>query len=69
MALLFVSIVANFEKSCANTLALRHMIRPFGSAPLLQNACHMGDIFSELEAKLKRLEEFEREAAVDMAPS
>jgi len=29
----------------------------------------MGDIFSELEAKLKRLEEFEREAAVDMAPS
>jgi adenylate cyclase len=29
----------------------------------------MGDIFAELEAKLKRLEMFEREAIVDMAPS
>lgn len=56
-------------KSCATTLALRHMMRPFGSAPLLQQACHMGDIFSELEAKLKRLEQFEQEAMADMAPS
>jgi adenylate cyclase len=29
----------------------------------------MGDIFSELEAKLKRLEQFEKEAMIDMAPS
>ncbi|KAF3045128.1 cysteinyl-tRNA synthetase [Didymella heteroderae] len=56
-------------ESCATTLALRHMMRPFGSAPLLQQACHMGDIFSELEAKLKRLEQFEQEAMADMAPS
>ncbi|KAI2485941.1 PP2C multi-domain protein [Pyrenophora tritici-repentis] len=56
-------------ESCANTLALRHMIRPFGAAPLLQQACHMGDIFTELEAKLKRLEEFERGAMEGMAPS
>jgi adenylate cyclase len=45
------------------------MMRPFGSAPLLQQACHMGDIFAELEAKLKRLEQFEQEAMADMAPS
>ncbi|KZM18346.1 Adenylate cyclase [Ascochyta rabiei] len=56
-------------ESCATTLALRHMMRPMGSAPLLQQACHMGDIFSELEAKLKRLEQFEQEAMADMAPS
>jgi adenylate cyclase len=45
------------------------MVRPFGAAPLLEQACHMGDIFSELEAKLKRLEEFERGAIEGMAPS
>ncbi|KAL6156846.1 hypothetical protein ACJBU6_04432 [Exserohilum turcicum] len=56
-------------ESCVNTLALRHLIRPFGAAPLLQQACHMGDIFTELEAKLKRLEEFERGAMEGMAPS
>ncbi|CAN9245369.1 hypothetical protein CUC08_Gglean002117 [Alternaria sp. MG1] len=56
-------------ETCASTLALRHMVRPFGAAPLLEQACHMGDIFSELEAKLKRLEEFERGAIEGMAPS
>ena len=44
------------------------MVRPFGAAPLLEQACHMGDIFSELEAKLKRLEEFER-GAIEGMPS
>lgn len=29
----------------------------------------MGDIFAELDAKLKRLEQFEAEAMADMAPS
>lgn len=29
----------------------------------------MGDIFAELDAKLKRLEQFENEAMMDMAPS
>ena len=29
----------------------------------------MGDIFAELDAKLKRLEEFEREGLEGMAPS
>ncbi|KAJ4375234.1 hypothetical protein N0V83_002320 [Neocucurbitaria cava] len=56
-------------ESCANTLALRHRVRPFGSAPLLQQACHMGDIFAELDAKLKRLEQYEAEAMEGMAPS
>ncbi|KAJ6192791.1 phosphatase 2C-domain-containing protein [Bipolaris maydis] len=56
-------------ESCVNTLFLRHRMRPFGSAPLLQQACHMGDIFAELEAKLQRLAEFERGAIEGMAPS
>jgi adenylate cyclase len=56
-------------ESCASTLALRHRILPFGSAPLLEQACHMDDIFAELDAKLKRLEEFERGAMEGMAPS
>jgi adenylate cyclase len=56
-------------ETCASTLALRHLVKPFGSAPLLEQACHMGDIFSELTAKLKRLEEFERGAMEGMAPS
>lgn len=63
------SSVLTLYQSCATTLALRHLMRPFGSAPLLENACHMGDIFQELEAKLKRLEQFEKEALDDMAPS
>ncbi|KAF1939581.1 PP2C-domain-containing protein [Clathrospora elynae] len=56
-------------ESCVNTLALRHMIRPFGMVPMLEQACHMGDIFAELETKLKRLEEFEKGAMEGMAPS
>ncbi|KAH8727810.1 hypothetical protein GQ44DRAFT_769873 [Phaeosphaeriaceae sp. PMI808] len=56
-------------ESCATTLTLRHMMRPFGTAPLLEQACNMGDIFADLEAKLKRLEQFEKEALDDMAPS
>jgi adenylate cyclase len=56
-------------ESCATTLALRHLVRPFNSAPLLQQACHMGEIFLELAAKLKRLDQFEQEAMADMAPS
>jgi adenylate cyclase len=45
------------------------MVRPFGAAPLLEQACHMGDIFAELEAKLQRLAMFEKDAIEDMAPS
>jgi adenylate cyclase len=56
-------------ESCATTLALRHLVRPFNSGSLLQQACHMGDIFLELTAKLKRLEQFEQETMADMAPS
>ncbi|KAH6644112.1 hypothetical protein C7974DRAFT_407818 [Boeremia exigua] len=56
-------------ESCATTLALRHMMRPIGSVPLVQQAGPMGDILTELAAKLKRLEQFEQAAMVDMAPS
>ncbi|KAG9206444.1 cysteinyl-tRNA synthetase [Epicoccum nigrum] len=56
-------------ETCATTLTLRHMMRPFGSGTLLQQACQMGDIFSELQAKLARLEQFEQGAITDMAPS
>lgn len=57
------------RQTCATTLTLRHMMRPFGTVPLLEQACHMSDIFTELEAKLARLEQFEKESIVDMAPS
>lgn len=45
------------------------MMRPFGSGTFVQQACNMGDIFSELQAKLARLEQFEQGAIEDMAPS
>lgn len=67
----FVSTYTNTsQQSCATTLALRHLVRPFGaSEPLLRNACEMGDIFAELKAKLDRLQEYEREGLEGMAPS
>ncbi|KAF2115465.1 hypothetical protein BDV96DRAFT_80210 [Lophiotrema nucula] len=50
-------------ETCTTTLALRHMVRPFGSSPLLQQACPMADILSELQAQLKELQQFKEEAA------
>jgi adenylate cyclase len=45
------------------------MVRPFGAAPLLEQACPMGEIFKELQGQLNRLKMFEEEAMDGMAPS
>ncbi|KAF2878145.1 hypothetical protein BDV95DRAFT_600823 [Massariosphaeria phaeospora] len=50
-------------ETCTTTLALRHMVRPFGSAPLLQQACPMGDIISELQASMQELQQYKDEAS------
>ncbi|KAL5430906.1 hypothetical protein PMIN07_008047 [Paraphaeosphaeria minitans] len=54
-------------ETCATTLALRHMVRPFGQAPLLQQAGPMSDILSELQLQLTELQQFKDEAASQFA--
>ena len=54
-------------QTCATTLALRHMVRPFGQAPLLEQACPMSDIIGELQAQLAELAQFKEEAAAQFA--
>ncbi|KAF1979523.1 PP2C-domain-containing protein [Bimuria novae-zelandiae CBS 107.79] len=54
-------------ETCATTLALRHMVRPFGQTPLLQQACPMSDIISELQLQLAELQQFKEEAALQFA--
>jgi len=56
-------------ETCATTLALRHMVRPFGSSPMLEQACPMSDIFAELQNSMKELAAFKAEAEFPMAPS
>ncbi|PSN64321.1 PP2C-domain-containing protein [Corynespora cassiicola Philippines] len=53
-------------ETCATTLALRHMVRPFGSCPILEQACPMSDIISELQAQLAELQQYKDEAASQM---
>lgn len=50
-------------ETCATTLALRHMVRPFGSRPILEQACPMADILSELQAQLKELAQYKDDAS------
>jgi len=50
-------------QTCATTLALRHMVRPFGQASLLEQACPMSDILVELQSQLSELQQFKDEAA------
>ncbi|KAF2195275.1 PP2C-domain-containing protein [Zopfia rhizophila CBS 207.26] len=50
-------------ETCTTTLALRHMVRPFGSCPMLQQACPMADILNELQSQLKELQQYKEEAA------
>ncbi|OCK75710.1 PP2C-domain-containing protein [Lepidopterella palustris CBS 459.81] len=56
-------------ETCTTTLALRHLIRPFGSVPILQQACPMEDIFTELTNQLKDLQAFKAEASFMIAPA
>ncbi|KAF2200568.1 PP2C-domain-containing protein [Delitschia confertaspora ATCC 74209] len=50
-------------ETCVTTLAVRNMVRPFGTAPLLQQACPMQDILGELAASLKELQRFREDAS------
>jgi adenylate cyclase len=50
-------------ETCTTTLALRHMVRPFGSVPILEQACPMSDILGELAASLKELQQYKNEAS------
>jgi adenylate cyclase len=43
------------------------MVRPFGQAPLLQQACPMSDIISDLQLQLAELQQFKEEAASQFA--
>ncbi|KAF2274808.1 PP2C-domain-containing protein [Westerdykella ornata] len=50
-------------ETCTTTLALRHMVRPFGSRRLLEQACPMSDILDELQSQLKELQQLKANAA------
>ncbi|KAF2240879.1 PP2C-domain-containing protein [Trematosphaeria pertusa] len=54
-------------ETCATTLALRHMVRPFGQYPLLEQACPMADILSELQSQLSELQQYRDEASSQFA--
>lgn len=56
-------------ETCTTTLALRHLVHPFGSGPMLQQACPMADIFAELTSQLKELQAFKADAAFPIAPA
>ncbi|KAF2478007.1 PP2C-domain-containing protein [Lindgomyces ingoldianus] len=50
-------------ETCTTTLAIRHMVRPFGSTSLLRQACPMADILTELQSQLKELQQYKDDAA------
>jgi len=45
------------------------MVKPFGSGPMLQQACPMADILSELAGRLQELEQFKQEASTGLVPA
>jgi adenylate cyclase len=42
------------------------MVKPFGSCPILEQACPMTDILSELQAQLKELALYKEDASSQM---
>jgi adenylate cyclase len=55
-------------QSCINTLALRHMVRPFGTAAAAA-AAPMADIFAELAGQMAELRAFKQQQAIAPAPT
>ena len=55
-------------ETCVTSLALRNLVRPF-RAGMLDGACPMGDIFSELSDSLSMLDTLKQQIDIDMAPS
>ncbi|EON67891.1 hypothetical protein W97_07388 [Coniosporium apollinis CBS 100218] len=53
-------------ETCITTLALRNIIHPFRNG-MLQNACPMSDIFSELTSQLSELQALREAADFEMA--
>jgi adenylate cyclase len=43
------------------------MVRPFGQASLLEQACPMADILVEVQSQLSELKQFKEEAASQFA--
>lgn len=58
-----ILVADDFTQTCTTTLALRHMVRPFGSVPLSEQAGPMSDILNDLQAKLKELNKLKSAAA------
>ena len=56
------------KQTCISTLALRNMIRPFKDG-MLNQACPMADILTELSGQLQELKQLKEQADIDMAPS
>ncbi|KAF2268437.1 PP2C-domain-containing protein [Lojkania enalia] len=59
----FVEHQVSRIETCTTTLALRHMVRPFGSCPIFEQACPMSDILNDLQVQLKELQQYRDEAA------
>jgi len=55
-------------QTCTTTLALRNLVHPFKDG-MLQNACPMSDVFSEITAQLQELQAYKAEAEIFMAPT
>ena len=55
-------------QTCISTLAIRNMIRPFKHG-MLDQACPMTDILSDLTSKLDELATLKEQADFTMAPS
>ncbi|KAF2711417.1 PP2C-domain-containing protein [Pleomassaria siparia CBS 279.74] len=53
-------------ETCTTSLALRHMVRPFGSCPILEQACPMSDILTDLQFQLAELAQYKEEASSQM---
>ena len=55
-------------QTCISTLAIRNMIRPFKNG-LLNQACPMTDVLSEVASSLEELKVLKESADFEMAPS
>jgi hypothetical protein len=54
------------SQTCINTLALRHMVRPFSNG-FSEQACPMSTIFAELASSLSELQMLKASFDINMA--
>ncbi len=55
-------------QTCITSLALRNLMRPFSNG-MLEQACPMTDLFSELSEQLAEIRAWKEQEDMDMAPS